>query len=456
MLLLCVLAATVLTVNSVLHTSDDGVRIIFESSTILRFSNNAALSYTFNDLTSVRSTLVEANFFKGFCEAQDLLTPFERSRVLLSTRKLLLPRDRDGKKFHVHVQIPIYDGCYFYGEKLYSCAPSPSSNSKSFRISAWGAKRFMPCGVLLINFPSEESYNNFFHNKSAFYEDLCHLESKCFPAGTYLPLTSSASFDLERTGYNQQAMIIHEKIMIDGIVSEIIDAHTLLMFLRIPIANPHGLACIYAKRSLCNYGLAGRSAVLRYLPSLPPRIDFNFFHKCSVMFNNTVFIDFVVGLPRHNKIYVHPEIIVVEPLTDFEDHLVSISEFMRDIRVIHTIHTIAQYQFPILISLIIFFIITCCLKKQLSDLTYTVLTYCFKFCLFVLIFLFIMHLINVRYKPFLHKYELTDLVYAYVSFPVSIVISIIIYHYLLLKVLALPLLLKVNNQCRLDDHLHDY
>ena len=143
----------------------------------------------------------------------------------------------------------------------------------------------MPCGVLLINFPSEKSYSNFFHNKSAFYEDLCHLESKCFPVGTYLPLTSSATFDLKWTRYNRQAMIIHEKIMIDGIVSEIIDAGNLLKFTRwAPISN--NLVCKYAKQSLCNYGLAGQSAVFRYLPSLPSRIDNDDLHLCSMMFNN--------------------------------------------------------------------------------------------------------------------------------------------------------------------------
>ena len=125
---MCVLAATVLTVNSVLHTSDGGVRIVFKSSTILRFSNNAALSYTFNDLTSVRSTLVEANFFKGFCEAQDLLT--KRSRILLSTRKLLL--DGDGNKFRVH-----NGNCGHLDEDT----PPPSSIT-SFRIICLGCKTF--------------------------------------------------------------------------------------------------------------------------------------------------------------------------------------------------------------------------------------------------------------------------------------------------------------------------
>ena len=433
MLLLCVLAATVLTVsvNSFLspHTSGGGVRIVFTSSAILRFSNNAALFdlYTFNDLISVRSALVKANFFERFCEAQDLLTPYDRSRVLLSTRKLLL--DGDGKKFRVH------DGNGGHLDEdgyIFSDIPSPSSIS--FRISAWGAKRFMPCGVLLINFPSEESYNNFFHNKSAFYEDLCNLESKCFPVGTYLPLTSSATFDLEWTRYNRQAMIIHEKIMIEGIVSEIIDAGNLLIFTLPSLTNiDPASVCKYAKQSLCNYG---GSVVFRYLPSLPSGIDNDYFlHPCSMMFNNDL-IDFKVALPWYNKIDAHPEIIVIEPLTDFEDHLVSsISEVMRDLRVIYTI--IVKYQFPIIISLIVFFI-TCCLKKYFFFLAYTVLTYSFNYCLFFLILLFVVLIVNI-----IRELELIKLHVVYECG--CFLISIVIYHYLQLEVIpALTLPHKVN------------
>ena len=427
-LFLCFVAATVKSFHDQnLLTYYGGLRIVLNSSTVYNvFRNKAALYTRFYDASFVSSLLVNANFFKGFCEAQDLLTPYERSHVLLSTRKLLL----DGKN----------------QSRVVRAAPTrqndPPPTSISFRISAWGAKHFMPCGVLLINFDTRKSYMNFLYNKSSFYEDLCHLKSKCFPVGTYLPITSSATFELGFGSYYQQAMIVNENLMVDGTVSQIIDAETLLETFKEVLGlniNP-ALVCKYAKRSLCNYGLAGQSAVFRYLPSPPSRIDNdNFFHLCSMMFNNTDLIDFKVALPRRNKIYVHPEIIVIKPLTHFEDHQVSISEVMRDLRVIHTI--IVKYQFPIIISLIVFFI-TCCLKKYFFFLAYTVLTYSFNYCLFFLILLFVVLIVKI-----IRELELIKLVYECGCF----LISIVIYHYLQLEVIpVLSLLLKVNKPLNAD------
>ena len=31
-----------------------------------------------------------------------------------------------------------------------------------FQLSIWGAKKIMPCGVQIVNFPTEETYYDFF------------------------------------------------------------------------------------------------------------------------------------------------------------------------------------------------------------------------------------------------------------------------------------------------------
>ena len=417
--------------------SDRGVRIFLNSSTVSNlFWRNSALynadTIFFFDSTHVESYMVNANFFKDFCEAQDLLTPHERSHVLISTRKLLL--DGGKNQFRVPVRAPT-------GQN------DPPPTSISFRLSAWGAKHYMPCGVLLINFDTRKSYMNFLYNKSAFYEDLCHLKSKCLPVGTYLPLTSSATFEVGFGRYYQQAMIVNEGVMVDGTVSEIIDAESLLGTFR--NYNVRGLninpalVCKYAKRSLCNYGLAGRSAVFRYLPSATYYHD-EFLHLCSSkMFNNTVLFDFKVALPLENEIYVHSEVVVIKPLRThffFEDDPVNISEVTRDPRVIHTIE---KYRFLIIISFIVF--INCLIvfikyKKQVFDLSFIFLTYCFRIFVYILnlyIYYFIIKIIC--YGPL----QLTaELVYAWVSF---LVMSFVFSLHLQLKVIpALLRLLKVN------------
>ena len=200
--------------------TDSGVRIVLNSSTVDKvFSNNQDLYVDtfFYDASYVRSHLVNANFFKGFCEAQDLPTPHERSSILLSTRKLLLKVD-GRREFGVEsssILVSTRKLLLKVGRRReFRVVRSPLSNS--FRISACGAKHFMPCGVLLINFHTWKSYRNFLNNKSAFYEDLCHLESKCFPFGTYLPITSSATyFELKLGSFYQQAMIVYESLMLD-------------------------------------------------------------------------------------------------------------------------------------------------------------------------------------------------------------------------------------------------
>ena len=236
-------------------------------------------------------------------------------------------------------------------------------------------------------------------------------------------------------------------------MSPFIDAKTFLRAAKVPGTNVNPkLICKYAKQSLCNYGLAGRSAVFRYLPSLPiPLYNMNdLFHLCSAIFNNTSLrIYFDVALPAYNKIYVHPEIIVIEPLA-YTDYIVSITEVMMDPRVMYTILT---YKFHIIISLITFFIINCCLKKQFYILTGIILIYCFKlFAYFsiVLIVFRVFHFVHDSFFPVIfHDRELLkESVIWYFSFPVSVIIN----HYLpeivqVISALALLLLkwcLKVS------------
>ena len=444
-LFLCCLAATVESFQG-FFTSDGSVRIVLNSSTVdkvLWLWNNAApyIDTWFYDASHVRSFLVNANFFKGFCEAQDLLTPYGRSRFLISTRKLLLDH---GKNHSRVVRAPTSH--WKWNE--------PSPTSISFRISAWGAKHFMPCGVLLINFDTRESYMNFLYNKSAFYEDLCHLKSKCFPVGTYLPITSSATFKLKFGSFyrNQQAMIVNEGVMVDGTVSEIIDALSLLKYypsLNMNLNSNSELMCKYAKRSLCNFGLAGRSAVFRYLRSLPlPLYRMKELFLCSAMLNNTSFrIYFDVALPlyTYNEIYVHPEIIVIDPLAHIyiEDHLVSISEVMRD----HWItYTILKYKFHIIISLITFFIIKFCLKERYYNFICFFFK-CFFFvcvtcvCIYILIFVFERFVLRLFFLLLSHIQELIKSGNWYLYFP----FSVIIYEYfteIVQFISALALLLK--------------
>ena len=385
-LFLCFLAATVKSFQDFL-ASDNGIRIVLNSSTVDKILENNAALYIgtgFYDASYVRSCLVNANFFKGFCEAQDLLTLHQRSHVLTSTRKLLL----DGKNQLVRVPFKL---------------KYPPPKSISFRISAWGAKHFMPCGVLLINFHTRTSYSNFLYNKSAFYEDLCHLESKCFPVGTYLPITSSATFELGFEGdYTyEQAMIVNEGVMVDGTVSEFINAESLLALVRVKRLIDLGLfdlksVCKFAKQHLCNYGLAGRSAVFRYLPSLSNNMNDLFL--CSAMINITSLrIYYYIALPGHghSKMDVHPEIIVIEPLSYIGDHLVSISEGMRDPRIIYTL---SKCIFPLIISLFIilflflFYIVNYCLKKQFN---------CFNLFAFLFIVLYVFLVFQYVFDCFL-------------------------------------------------------
>ena len=194
---------------------------------------------------------------------------------------------------------------FHYNNPICLFADCCNESSISFRISAWGAKREMSCGVLVINFATLESYNNFLNGKSEEYD---HLESKCFQVVTNTPLLSSATFYLNKTGlYYYAAKIVDGNNKVDANVSG-------SLFLNTPIPTTKNITeteyCKYAKQSLCSHGLAGQSAVLRYFLSRP--MEISNISVCHAMYDNKTLIEFgVVAIPHMYNDYFHPEIIVL-------------------------------------------------------------------------------------------------------------------------------------------------
>ena len=220
---------------------------------------------SFDDVSSVRTYLLDAAFFKGFCNTlAPVSTTYTGKKCvenLLPPQKLSVKRQQDKES-----RVPFN---YFGGNiPIYFYENGCNESYISIHISAWGAKRNMSCGVLLINFATQESYNDYLNGKSEEYD---HLESKCFQVGTHTPLFSSATFHLNKTGmYRQAAKIVDGNITVHANVSA-------SLFLNTTIPTTKNITeteyCKYAKQTLCSHGLAGRSAVLRYFSLQPLKID---------------------------------------------------------------------------------------------------------------------------------------------------------------------------------------
>ena len=71
-----------------------------------------------------------------------------------------------------------------------------------------GTEGIISCGVILFNFPTEESYNDFIHTKATSYS-LSKLDHKCVTIGSQgSPYTSTVNFSLGKEGYYRQAMLV--------------------------------------------------------------------------------------------------------------------------------------------------------------------------------------------------------------------------------------------------------
>ena len=382
----------------------------------------------FVDVSSVRTNLLDAAFFKGFCTTRPpVSTTYTGKKCvekLIPAQKLSVKRQQDDKESRVPLRLnyfgannPIYvfaDGCN-------------ESYVLSFRISAWGAKRNESCGVLVINFATLESYNNFLNGKSEEYD---HLESKCFQVGTNTPLLSSATFYLNKTGlYYYAAKIVDGNIKVDVDVSR-------SLFRNTPILTTKNITeteyCKYAKQILCSHGLAGQSAVLRYFSSQPMEIDN--ISVCHAMYDNETLIEFgVVAIPHMYNDYFHPEIIVLESQSVLNtintigmilDLMLDPARFISGILLKHKILIIC-------IVIIIVFV----LKKTTIYFIYIVFNYCFRFYLFCL-------LSGYMFGFLLNQFSF-DVVLAYVfSFFASIIIS---HHFMMIVEKLLHAIFKVTS-----------
>ena len=370
--ILCYLTATVTATS---EREPSGIRITFNSSVVWRLQlyHSAKFGKSFDDASSVHTTLLDAAFFKGFCKT---LAPVSTSFKLKNAERLIPPknlsvkRQQDDKESRVPFN--------YYGGNIPIFVECCNESFISFHISAWGAKRNMSCGVLLINFATRESYRDFLSGELEEYD---HLESKCIQVGTNTPLLSSVTFYLNKTGYYQQAAkIVDGNITVDANVSG-------SLFYNHHIPTTKNITeteyCKYAKQSLCSHGLAGQSAVLRYFSSQP--MEINNSSVCHAMYDNKTLIEFgVVAFPRMYNDYFHPEIIVLKSQTDSQDHdniIIKIIEHMSDHRFVSSIF---KYKIPI-ISFIIFFV----LKQATVYFISIILNYCFRLYLYLFLLVYV-------------------------------------------------------------------
>ena len=410
------------------------ISMVFNSSAVrtLRQYHSIKFLNSFDDSTSVPSTLLDATFFKGFCNTRaPTSTSYERRNLPkhIPPRRWLILVPTAWQQNHSKI---LRMSLNYYGGHIPVLVDDSGKESFiRFRISAWGAKRFMPCGVSLFNFPTARSYINFFNNKSAFYENLCHLESKCFPVGTHLPVTKFATFYLNQTGtYYRQAMIVKANITVDALVSGTIGFHNTYVAITENITEK--VSCKNAKQNLCYHGLEEQVAVLRYLPSVPSIIADHNISVCYAMYDNTTLIKFgIVAMPLHNR-YVDSEIIVIEPLTGIEDH-----HLIRLIKLMIDDPTITKHPFPIMVSLgvIIFFIFSCCLQSVFIYFIKILWIYSFYYAIHCVIqglsYAFVYH----SYYPSDTDFDLYNPVCHIVTVPISVIIH---YHFLILMTMLLP------------------
>ena len=415
---------------------DATICMVFNSTAVrtLRTARSFHRLDSFVDSTSVPTTLLGATFFKGFCNTSaPTSTSYETKKLpkhIPPKRLLWVPTSWQ----HDHINIWYVSFNYYGADRPVLVEDSGKENLIRFRISAWGGKRFMPCGVLLFNFPTIESYNNFLNNKSAFYQDLCHLESKCFPVGTHLPVTKSATFFLNQTGtYYRQAMIVKANITVEALVSGTLGLHKTFVVTTENITET--VFCKYAKRIICHHGLEGQGAVLRYLPSVPSRIaDYNI-SDCYAMYDNTTLIKFgIVAMPLHNR-YVDSEIIVLEPPTGIIDHLISLTKFIDDPRV----NSITKHPFSTIASLavIIFFICSCCLQSVLIYFIKILWIYGVYYAIYCviqgLLYAFVCYIYDTYFDP-----------YSPFILLVTVPISVIIYHHFMIVIAMVLRYVKVS------------
>ena len=137
----------------------------------------------------------------------------------------------------------------YFGEDIPVYSSGGNGSFISFNISAKvlsGTEGTISCGVILFNFPTEESYVDFIHSKATSYS-LSKLDYKCVTVGSQRsPYISTVNFSLDKEGYYRQAMLV--TVNTRNIVLNVSVTGTLFQYNTIPLDSAF---CKSFKHNLC-------------------------------------------------------------------------------------------------------------------------------------------------------------------------------------------------------------